>query len=140
MLQFDTIIFGRTSKKHFGQFVWIEKSHYNSRVSLHEAPTKNGRDAWVSKLLNATISVKKGEPFQPFRSWACRKTSRRTFQPLQPSYKKTENFKKLVVALYLIQRPLKQRFGGYCDLYSRGGIFKIVKTEKSTFSDKISEE
>ena len=42
MLQFDTIIFGRTFKNYFGQFVWIEKkSHYNSRVSLHEAPTKN---------------------------------------------------------------------------------------------------
>ena len=41
MVQFDTIIFGRTFKNYFGQFVWIEKkSHYNSRVSLHEAPTK----------------------------------------------------------------------------------------------------
>ena len=43
MVQFDTIIFSRTFKNYFGQFVWIEKmSHYNSRVSLHEAPTKNG--------------------------------------------------------------------------------------------------
>ena len=43
MVQFDTIIFCRTFKNYFGQFVWIEKkSHYNSRVSLHEAPTKNG--------------------------------------------------------------------------------------------------
>ena len=40
MVQFDTIMFGRTFKNYFGQFVWIEKSHYNSRVSLHEAPTK----------------------------------------------------------------------------------------------------
>ena len=40
MVQFDTIIFCRTFKDYFGQFVWIEKSHYNSRVSLHEAPTK----------------------------------------------------------------------------------------------------
>ena len=43
--QFDTIAFGRTFKNYFGQFVWIEKkkekSHYNSRVSLHEAPTEN---------------------------------------------------------------------------------------------------
>ena len=38
MVQFDTIIFG---KNYFGQFAWIEKkSHYNSRVSLHEAPAK----------------------------------------------------------------------------------------------------
>ena len=42
MVQFDTIIFCRTFKNYFGQFVWIEKkSHYNSRVSLHEAPTKS---------------------------------------------------------------------------------------------------
>ena len=58
MVQFDTIIFCRTFKNLFCQFVWIEKkvtlivafhfmkhrlkkSHYNSRVSLHEAPTKN---------------------------------------------------------------------------------------------------
>ena len=41
MIQFGTIKFRRTFKKYFGQFVWIEKSHYNSRVSLHEAPTKN---------------------------------------------------------------------------------------------------
>ena len=43
MVLFDTIIFCRTFKNYFGQFVWIEKkkSHYNSRVSLHEAPTKN---------------------------------------------------------------------------------------------------
>ena len=44
MIQFGAIIFCRTFKNYFGQFVWIEekkKSHYNSRVSLHEAPTKN---------------------------------------------------------------------------------------------------
>ena len=42
MVQFDAIIFGRTFKNYFGQFGWIEKKcHYNSRVSLHEAPTKN---------------------------------------------------------------------------------------------------
>ena len=40
IVQFGAIIFGRTFKTYFGQFVWIEKSHYNSRVSLHEAPTK----------------------------------------------------------------------------------------------------
>ena len=41
MVQFGAIIFCRTFKNYFGQFVWIEKSHANSRVSLHEAPTKN---------------------------------------------------------------------------------------------------
>ena len=41
IVQFGAIIFCRTFKNYFGQFVWIEKkSHYNSRVSLHEAPTK----------------------------------------------------------------------------------------------------
>ena len=45
IVQLRAIIFCRTFKNYFGQFVWIEKnlkkSHYNSRVSLHEAPTKN---------------------------------------------------------------------------------------------------
>ena len=42
IVQFGAIIFCRTFKNYFGQFVWIEKKgHYNSRVSLHEAPTKN---------------------------------------------------------------------------------------------------
>ena len=44
MIQFGTIKFCRTFKNYFDQFVWIEKkSHYNSRVSLHEAPTKKRR-------------------------------------------------------------------------------------------------
>ena len=42
MVQFGAIIFCRTFKNYFGQFVWIEKGRYNSCVSLHEAPTKNG--------------------------------------------------------------------------------------------------
>ena len=41
IVQFGEIISRRTFKNYFGQFVWIEKSHYNSRVSLHEAPNKN---------------------------------------------------------------------------------------------------
>ena len=41
MVQFGAIIFCRTFKNYFGQFVVIEKkSRYNSRVSLHEALTK----------------------------------------------------------------------------------------------------
>ena len=44
MVQFDTIVFCRTFKNYFGQFMWLKKkSHYNSRVSLHEAPTKKRR-------------------------------------------------------------------------------------------------
>ena len=39
MVQFGAIRFNRTFN-YFGQFVWIEKSHYISRVSLHEAPTR----------------------------------------------------------------------------------------------------
>ena len=46
MVQFGAIIFCRTFKNYFGQFVWIEKkSHYNGPVSLHEAPTKNASTA-----------------------------------------------------------------------------------------------
>ena len=41
IVQFGAIIFCRTFKNYFGQFVWIEKKVTNSRVSLHEAPTKN---------------------------------------------------------------------------------------------------
>ena len=45
IIQFSTRNYFRTSKIHFGQFVRIEKkSHYNSRVSLHEALTKNQND------------------------------------------------------------------------------------------------
>ena len=41
MFQFGTMKFRRTFKNYFGQFVWVDKkSHYNSRVSLHEAPIK----------------------------------------------------------------------------------------------------
>ena len=41
MILFETIKFGITFVELFCQFVWIErKSHYNSRVSLHEASTK----------------------------------------------------------------------------------------------------
>ena len=45
MVQFGAIISCRTFKNNFGQFVWIgkKKSQYNSRVSLHEAPTKKRR-------------------------------------------------------------------------------------------------
>ena len=45
IVQFGAIIFCRTFKNYFGQFVWIEKkSHYNSRVSLHEAPTEKEKN------------------------------------------------------------------------------------------------
>ena len=56
MEQFDTIVFGRIFKNYFGQFMRIEKkekkSHYNSRVSLHEAPTKKARTAqsWRKRM------------------------------------------------------------------------------------------
>ena len=67
IVQFDAIILYRTFKNYFGQFVWIEKkeSHYNSRVSLHEAPTKNyttqlqqkkiskAEDRWTEASLHA---------------------------------------------------------------------------------------
>ena len=53
-------IFCRTFKNYFGQFVWIEKkSHYKSRVSLHEAPTKKER--WQKKIEQKFASRKQGE-------------------------------------------------------------------------------
>ena len=55
IVHFGPIIFCRTFKNYFGQFVWIEKkkkkkSHYNSRVSLHEAPTKK-RNVYIEVTL-----------------------------------------------------------------------------------------
>ena len=35
MVQFDTIIFGRTFKNYFGQFVWIEKRKVTIIVAFH---------------------------------------------------------------------------------------------------------
>ena len=58
MVQFDTIIFGRSFKNSFGQFVWIEKkSHYNSRVSLHEARTKLFRLYMARLLVMAIVGI-----------------------------------------------------------------------------------
>ena len=53
IVHFGPIIF---CKNYFGQFVWIEKkSHYNSRVSLHEAPTKN--DKLVFRISSNQLSA-----------------------------------------------------------------------------------
>ena len=41
MVHFETLKFRRTLQNYFGQFVWIEKSLYYSRVSSHEVPTKD---------------------------------------------------------------------------------------------------
>ena len=58
MVQFGAIIFCRTFKNYFGQFVWIEKkSHYNSRVSLHEAPTKK---YFTDKRILCKLQILKG--------------------------------------------------------------------------------
>ena len=57
MVQFDTIMFGRTFKNYFGQFVWIEKkNHYNSRVSLHEPPTNNRRLLAFPRILCCNVA------------------------------------------------------------------------------------
>ena len=61
LVQFGAIIFCRTFKNYFGQFVWIEKSHSNSRVSLHEAPTKNEEPLkYSSGILFHKEQTKKG--------------------------------------------------------------------------------
>ena len=55
IVQFGAIIFCRTFKNYFGQFVWIEKKgHYNSRVSLHEASTENTKTQ-MPKILLAKV-------------------------------------------------------------------------------------
>ena len=51
IIQFGIIKFCRAFRNYFGQFVWIEKKHYNSWVSLHEAPTKNDTNQVFSALL-----------------------------------------------------------------------------------------
>ena len=58
IIQIETIKFCRNFKNYFGQFVWIEKSHYNSRVSLHEAPTKNGPQSEQNHILTAQLFLK----------------------------------------------------------------------------------
>ena len=47
----------------------LKKSHYNVRVSLHEAPTKNE---------NVTQSVKKIQSVSPFRLFLCFETKKTT--------------------------------------------------------------
>ena len=64
MVQFGAVIFCRTFKNYFGQFVWIEKkSHYNSRVSLHEAPTKKVpcTEPWGTPVFSRRI-LEENEP------------------------------------------------------------------------------
>ena len=45
MVQFDTLVFRISFEELFwsDRVDWKKKSHYNSRVSLHEAPAKNCR-------------------------------------------------------------------------------------------------
>ena len=54
MVQFDTIIFCRTFKNYFGQFVWIEKKRVTIIVAFHFMKRRlkmvhecNGRDAFT---------------------------------------------------------------------------------------------
>ena len=53
MMQFGTIKFTRTFLELFWSVHvdWKKKSHYNSRVSLHEAPTKNTVWSWTNQRL-----------------------------------------------------------------------------------------
>ena len=74
IVHFDAIIFCRT----FVELFWSvrvdrkKKSHYNSRVSLHEAPTKNSVEATsalTEKVSRLPFSNKKTEfvgSFNPF--------------------------------------------------------------------------
>ena len=82
IVQFGAIIFCRTFRNYFGQFVWIEKkSHYNSRVSLHEASTKNIRSSQFMGVrrkarqkkvkVEATLQCDLISLFRKFREAAC---------------------------------------------------------------------
>ena len=56
IVHFDAIIFCRT----FVELFWSvrvdrKKSHYNSRVSLHEAPTKNAIIGFIQMILGKFI-------------------------------------------------------------------------------------
>ena len=65
VVQFGAIIFCRTFKNYFGQFVWIEKkSHYNSPVSLHEAPTKNTNSTLEKSIGNLDTNTSRTSSFQ----------------------------------------------------------------------------
>ena len=53
MVQLGAIIFCRTSVELFWSVrVDRKKSHYNSRVSLHQAPTKNRQEASIIVALS----------------------------------------------------------------------------------------
>ena len=62
IVHFGPIIFCRTFKNYFGQcgLTKKKKSHYNSRVSLHEAPTKN------IPIFSSPTIFKKWKQFQTF--------------------------------------------------------------------------
>ena len=66
-VQFGTIKLCRIFMNYFGEFVWIEKkkSHYNSRVSLHEAPTKNHVKMMIKfQITIIVIYMKSQETFE----------------------------------------------------------------------------
>ena len=66
IIQFETIEFCRTFKNYFGKFVWIEKSHYYSRFSLHEAPTNNNS---LITYHNTTANNSRLDKFWVFMSY-----------------------------------------------------------------------
>ena len=75
MSQFGTmklVLYKNSFKNYFGQFVWIEKkSHYNSRVSLHKAPTnKNTTNivAFCHFILSIHIEVVKRVIYKKFKN------------------------------------------------------------------------
>ena len=51
MVQFDTIIFCRTFKNYFGQFVWIEKKRVTIIVAFHFMKRRLKGDPLLFRLL-----------------------------------------------------------------------------------------
>ena len=86
MVQFDTIIFCRTFKNYFGQFVWIEKKRVTIIVAFHfmKRRLKMDRVARRGSLARAAGALKshnaeklKGGHFEVFQHAFCRKTSKK---------------------------------------------------------------
>ena len=87
MIKFDTIVFGRIFKNFFGQFLWMEKSHSNSHVSLNETPTENDH---FEKSFNADHCKK--DPLAIVNMQFCSsKNEEESFEDMKKFRKKAES-------------------------------------------------
>ena len=61
IVQFDTIIFGRTFKNYFGQFVWIEKKRVTILVAFHFMKRRLKTERTKTSLFKIVIFVNKAQ-------------------------------------------------------------------------------